>query len=163
MAARGEHGFRGKEKDLGAYTVRQVIYGPHERRGELRKYKVTRGGRPLVVYFAHRRPDELFRADTSWAIDISTVTWLKMYGVTHIGVLVTDGTAMLLEAVVFDNKVLREKLGIEVRNYGMKPGTAPGAKGKPGALQYYVPEKSWSMRRPTIEEKTETLAEAMRI
>jgi len=160
MAKRGEHGFHGKEKDFGAYTARKVVFG-RDRRGELRKYKTKLGGRPLIVYFAERRPDELFRADTSWAIDVSTVTWLKMWGVTHIGVAVTDGTKMLLPASIFDARPLLD--GVQIRNYSTRTGTAPGAKGKPGALQFYVEERVWSLHRPPVEERAETLAEAMRI
>lgn len=160
MAKRGEHGFHGKEKDMGAYTVRRVVFG-RDRRGELRKYKAKVGGKPLIVYFADRRPDELFRADTSWAIDVSTVTWLKMWGCTHIGVSVTDGTKMLLPAQTFSLKPLPP--GIEIRNYSTRTGAAPGAKGKVGALQFYVQEKVWSLHRPPVEERAETLAEAMRV
>lgn len=158
MAKRGEHGFHGKPKDFGTYTAQRVVFG-RERRGELRRYKT--GTRP-VVYFAHRRPDEVFRADTSWAIDVSTVTWLRMWGTTHIGVLVTDGTKMLLPVRYFDTSKPLER-GIHILDYSTKTGKAPGAAGKKGALQFYVPETAWALHRPTVEERTETLLEAMHV
>jgi hypothetical protein len=136
----------------GPWTTR-VVKRDRKFYGELRSYNRGR----LNVYWAHRRTDEYFRADESWAIDVDTINVLKAYRVTHVGILVEDGTKLLAPIELFgpDGKLR----GVTVRNYSKHVG----AKGKTGELQWYVPEKLFVMRRPPEDLREETLIERMHI
>lgn len=139
-------------KPCGLYTSR-VVKRDRKFYGEIRSY---RGGR-LNIYWAHRRTDEYFRVDESWAIDVDTVTTVKAYGVTHIGVLVEDGTRLLAPIAIFGPAGKAQ--GVTCRNYSKHVG----AKGKLGALQWYVPERLFVVHRPPEDRREETLLERMAI
>jgi len=129
--------------------------------GELRSYKrgILASDKPLVVYWAVRRTDEFFHADQSWAVDVDTVNAIKAYGAQFIGIEVEDGTKLLAPIGLFSHTPEAKAAGVVVRNYAAHKG----AKGKLGALQYYVPEKLFAIKRPPLEEREEALIERMHI
>lgn len=121
--------------------------------GEIRSYKRRR----INVYWAHRRTDEFFFADQSWAVDVDTINAIKAFGVSHVGILVEDGTKLLARIELFGP--LGKEKGVQVRNYS----NHKGAKGKLGALQYYVPEALFAIKRPPLDERELALIERMRL
>lgn len=178
---RGEYSFRGKERVFPDHTERTVVFG-RERRGWLCVYKTPPiPFLPRTVFYADRRPDEIFRDDMSWAIDLAIESWLRLWGTTHIGVKVTDGTSMILPVSRFKLalEVYRENKsraaatppldplpypeGFDVRDFSDRVGRAPGAVGKRGALQFYVEERAWFITRPPVEVRHGTLSQLMKV
>lgn len=131
-----------KPDPMGMWTSRRVT---RDRKfyGWIRSYK---GGR-LNVYWAQRRTDEFFFADQTWAVDVDTVNELRKYAVTHIGIEVEDGTKLLAPITLFSTSEDSKAKGVVIRNYEKHKG----AKGRLGALQFYVPEKLFAIKRPPAE------------
>lgn len=125
--------------------------------GEIRSYKRVK----MSVYFAHRRTDEEFRELEAWAFDVETISAIKCYGVTHVGVLVEDGRRYLLPIELVGPA--GKDMGVVVLDYSKTVGTAPRAKGKLGARQYYVPMRLFVSVIPPIEEREESLIERMHL
>jgi hypothetical protein len=98
--------------------------------GEIRKY--TSG---LTIYWAFRKPDEVFAELDAWAIDIETLAVMKSRAVTHIGVLVTNGDTYLTRIETMFDK----DRGAVVLNYSKHMG----ARGKVGARQWYLPRAAF--------------------
>jgi hypothetical protein len=93
-----------------------------------------------LSYVALRRPDEMFfTPDDQWAFDIATIDALKLKPkIARIGVEVSNGDRYDTHIKAF---IPKKYGGLElavVRNYENHTGVAPGAKGKKGALQWYL-------------------------
>jgi hypothetical protein len=145
-----------KPDPSGLWTSR-VVRRDRKFYGEIRSYKRVK----LAVYWAHRRTDEEFRELEAWAVDVDTIAALKSYAVTHVGILVEDGRRYLAPISLFGPA--GKDVGVQVLDYSKAKGRAPGAKGKFGALQYYVPIALFKAHIPPIETREETLLERMRI
>jgi hypothetical protein len=120
----------------GSFRYAQVKKG-HALYGEIRKYRTG-----AVIYFAKRHPDEVFLELDAWAVDCETIRMLKAYRVQFIGILVTNGDLYLTHAESFEDRAL----GAVVLNYEAHRGTSPGAKGKLGARQWYLPRYAFAKR-----------------
>lgn len=108
------------------------------------------GSRYLRIYWAVRRPDEIFSkvADGAWAIDVETIKELKVRQVDYIGIEVLNGDRYITTLSNFTDK----ELGAIVLNYADHVGTAPGAKRKKGALQWYLPIYAFAKKLAAAEE-----------
>jgi hypothetical protein len=138
------------------YTYKRVRF-KRKNYGEIRTY--DRDGKKLNIYWAKRKTDEKFHADESWAVDVDTVAALRPYNIAFIGILVEDGTKLLAPASLFSHSPESKDKGVVIRNYSKHIG----AKGKLGALQYYVPERLFAIAKPPEEERVATLTKRMHI
>lgn len=114
-----------------------------------------------LVYWAVRRDDQRFFKDNSWAIDKETIDLLRTELVTHVGILLADGTSYLTEMKTFGS--WGRANGVVDRDYSTHVGKAEGAKGQLGANQWYVPMELWEKSEPPEEERVKAIAKKMRI
>lgn len=120
----------------GAWHFAQVKKG-NRLYGEVRKYPDG-----TTIYWAFRKPDEVFSELDAWAVDVETINALRVRKVGYVGILVTNGDIYVTAAENFIDK----DLGAKVLNYHNHTGVAPGAKGKRGALQWYLPRYAFSKK-----------------
>lgn len=114
-----------------------VVKKGHNRYGELRRYRLT----GKLIYWAQRKSDEIHQATQSWAIDVETINALKTRKVPVVGVEVDNGDLYVTPIESFRT----EKQGgtAIILNYTLRMG----AKGKRGALQWFVPLTQWKCHR----------------
>lgn len=135
----------------GLSTFRTVKrgYGRSRRKyGEIHSYYKRPHGKPLTIFWAFRRTDQLFVSDNTWAIELATLEALSPYAVSMIGLIVEDGQRLLIRKEDLTNKERREAKGIVIRDFVGHRGQAPGAEGKSGARQYHVPVSAFSRYVP---------------
>jgi hypothetical protein len=138
----------GEPKRAGTHTVRMVRR--HRRKaGEIHSFKGLR----LNIYWMPRRTDEYIRADESWAIPAETISAIRAYGVTHVGMLIEDGTRMLIHMDAF-GQAGKDK-GVTYKSHGKHPFT--------GGMHWHIPERLFAVKRPPEDMREESLTERMRI
>ncbi|CAG9229139.1 hypothetical protein [Burkholderia vietnamiensis] len=98
--------------------------------GEIRKYP-----NGTTIYWAFRKPDEVFLELDAWAIDTETIRVVKSKGCTHVGVLVTNGDRYLTTI----ERMTDKNAGAVVLNYS----NHVGQRGKVGARQWYLPRSQF--------------------
>jgi hypothetical protein len=118
-----------KPSTCGKYQAAKVKKG-HALYGEIRKYP-----NGTTIYWAFRKPDEVFVELDAWAVDTETVAVMKSRRVTHIGILVTNGDTYLTRIETMTDK----DKGAVVLNYSAHRG----ARGKLGARQWYLPRSAF--------------------
>jgi hypothetical protein len=124
--------------------------------GRLETYPLPwRGAKHLRIYWAVRRPDEVFYELDAWAVDVETITALRAKQTQYIGVDVTNGDRYLTLFENFTDKTL----GADVLNYSGRTG----AKGKKGALQWYLPRYAFAKALKSEEESAAITAAMLRL
>ncbi|MFP3614742.1 hypothetical protein SB778_32170 [Paraburkholderia sp. SIMBA_050] len=114
-----------KPSPCGKYQAAKVKKG-YNLYGEIRKYP-----NGMTIYWAFRKPDEVFVELDAWAVDTETISVMKSRRVTHIGILVSNGDTYLTRLETMTDK----DKGAVVLNYSAHRG----ARGKLGARQWYLP------------------------
>ncbi|QFZ84530.1 hypothetical protein GFK26_18040 [Variovorax paradoxus] len=132
-------------------TVRQVRQN-RRKIGELRTYKLATGKR-LNIFHAPRRTDQRLHDRQAWTVDVDTVSALRNYGLTHVLLMVEDGTKLLAPATLFGPEGLAR--GVEKRVQ-----TTPG---RPLPTQYVVPDALWHISLPPPEQRSEEMLKQVRI
>jgi len=112
-------------------------------------------GKPLKIYWAVRRPDEVYYELDAWAVDVETITALRMRQVQYVGIDVINGDRYLTRLEHFSDK----DLGATCLNYTYRTG----AKGKKGALQWYLPRYAFAKSLKSVEEAAEITAAMLRL
>jgi len=118
-----------KPSPCGRFQCAKVKKG-HNLYGEIRKYP-----NGMIIYWAFRKPDEVFVEIDAWAVDTETISVMKSRRVTHIGILVTNGDQYLTRIETMTDKTK----GACVLNYSAHRG----ARGKFGARQWYLPRSQF--------------------
>lgn len=149
-----------KLSKCGRFKVRTVKRGGRLY-GHIEAPVVKPGEKLEATYWAKRDDTQRFFKDNSWAIDKVTVAALPMYGVKRVGIRLDDGTLYVTPIDTFGPVGIAK--GVVMRNYEGHVGTAPGAKGKSGALQWYVPAELWEVTLPSLEERSATALKKMRV
>jgi hypothetical protein len=114
----------------GKYQSAKVKKG-HSLYGEIRRYP-----NGMTIYWAFRKPDEIFVELDAWAVDTETISIMKSRRVTHVGILVTNGDQYLTRIETMTDK----SKGAVVLNYSAHRG----ARGKLGARQWYLPRSAFA-------------------
>jgi len=127
-----------KPSSCGKYQVAKVKKG-YSTYGELRKYPDG-----MSIYWALRKPDEVFVELDAWAVDVETISVMKSRRVTHIGILVTNGDTYLTRIETMTDK----DKGAVVLNYSKHTG----ARGKLGARQWYLPRAMFAQKLAPPED-----------
>lgn len=144
-------------------TVKRGFGRSRRKYGEIHSYYKRPYGKPLTVFWAFRRTDQLFVSDNTWAIETATLEALSPYAVTHIGLIVEDGQRLLIRKDDLTNKERREAKGIQLVNWVGHKGNAPGAEGKSGQRQYHVPVAAWARIVPPQDVSDEAKLKLIRI
>jgi len=118
-----------KPSPCGKYQAAKVKKG-YNLYGEIRKYP-----NGMTIYWAFRKPDEVFVELDAWAVDTETISVMKSRRVTHIGILVSNGDTYLTRIETMTDK----DKGAVVLNYSAHRG----ARGKLGARQWYLPRSQF--------------------
>jgi hypothetical protein len=118
-----------KPSPCGKYQAAKVKKG-YNLYGEIRKYP-----NGMTIYWAFRKPDEVFVELDAWAVDTETISVMKSRRVTHIGILVSNGDTYLTRIETMTDK----DKGAMVLNYSAHTG----ARGKLGARQWYLPRSQF--------------------
>jgi hypothetical protein len=121
--------------------------------GEIRHYpgKVT-------VYWTKRRLDEYHRLTLGWLIEVDTVAAVKLYSVTHIGLLVEGGAKLLLPITALSFDAL--KAGSVERKLS---NTYVDPWGRRGATCWHIPERLFAKVEPDLHEQTENMLTRMHV
>ena len=130
-----------KTPKSGDYTFRRVT----KRRklyGEIRYY--PDGSK---IYWAIRKPEEIFLELNAWALDRETISVLKCYGIKTVGVAVSNGDRYTTTIEKFSET---PPYGEAVpRDYSRHVGR----QGKFGAAQWYLPIPHWHVEYATTATK----------
>ena len=138
----------GEPKQDGKEKVRKVRRN-RKNYGEIRYYP-----NKISVYWANRRTDQYHRRFGGWLIDADTISAVKMYGVTHVGLLIEDGTKLLTSIKTFQpgTAAVREKSNAYVDEWGNR-----------GAMCWHIPSSLWATIEPSEEIRHAYMLEQMRI
>lgn len=131
-------------------TVRQVRQN-RRKIGELRTYKLA--GKRLNIFQSPRRTDQRLHERQAWTVDVDTVSALRNYGLSHVLLLVEDGTKLLAPATLFGPDGLAR--GVEKR--------VQSTPGRPLPTQYVVPDALWHISLPPVEQRSEEMLKQVRI
>lgn len=121
--------------------------------GEIRYYKAAK----VAVYWTDRRQDQYHRHIGGWMFEEDTISAVKNYGVTHVGVHVEDGTVLLTPISTFS------KAGIEKGAVRERSNTYVDQWGRRGAICWHIPDALWARREPPEEIKLAYLREQMHV
>jgi hypothetical protein len=132
-----------KPSSCGKFQTAQVKKG-HNLYGEIRKYP-----NGMSIYWAFRKPDEVFVELDAWAVDTETISVMKSRRVTHIGILVSNGDQYLTRIETMTDK----DKGAVVLNYSKHKG----ARGKFGARQWYLPRSQFVQQLAPPESTLEQM------
>jgi len=125
----------------GNYSLRRVTKN-RKLFGEIRYY--PNGDK---IYWAIRKPEEIFLELNAWAIDRETIAVLKCYAIKKIGVAVSNGDRYLTGIEKFSEC---PPDGESVpRDYSKHIGRS----GKFGAAQWYLPIPHWRVEYASHETK----------
>lgn len=110
-----------------------------------------------VIYWTKRRGDELHRLSNSWMVECDTIAAIKLYGVTHVGVIADDGVRFLTAIAVFSPQ------GIEQGALRQRSNSYIDPFGRRGALCWHIPLALWARSELPEEMRHQTILEQMRI
>jgi hypothetical protein len=141
----------GEPKQVGPSKVRkvsrnrksygQIIYYPNK----------------VAVYWAKRRLDEYHQLAAGWLVEADTMAAVKLYGVTHVGLLIEGGEKLLTRAATFG------PAGIEAGVVKRRSNTYVDPWGRRGAMCWHVPKALWVSFAPDLHTQTENLLERMHV
>jgi hypothetical protein len=132
--------------DAGGHWTTRLVKRDRRLVGEIRSYRA----RKLTIYWAHRSTGDFQRVDESWMIEADTLSVVRAYGISHVGVLVEDGTRLLAPIALFG------PAGIEG---GVKIQKATLSHPQ----RWRIPERLWSVRKPPEDLRAEALIGRMHI
>jgi hypothetical protein len=141
----------GELKAEGAQKVRKVRRN-RKNYGEIRYYP----GR-ITIYWAKRRTDQYHRAIGGWLVDADTISAIKLYGVTHVGLLIEDGTKLLTPIATFGT------VGKEQGAQCMRSNTYVDEWGNRGAMCWHIPQALWAHKQPDEDTRHAYMMEQMHI
>lgn len=123
-------------KTEGAHKVRKVRRN-RKNYGEIRYYPGK-----VVVYWAHRRTDQYHRQFGGWLVDADTISAVKLYGVTHVGLIIDDGSKLLTPIGTFTpgTGAVKQRSNTYVDEWGNR-----------GAMCWHVPTSMWAVKQPAEE------------
>jgi hypothetical protein len=138
-------------KQEGAHKVRKVRRS-RKNYGEIRYYpgKVT-------VYWANRRTDQYHRLIGGWLVEADTIAAVKLYGVTHVGLRIEDGTLLLTPISTFS------QVGLDKGAQRMRSNTYVDEWGNRGAVCWHIPMALWVKKEPDEDIKHAYMLEQMHI
>jgi hypothetical protein len=145
----GKHSIS-EEKPAPDGGVRQVKrrFGRGMRKyGEIHRQRTAPGQPRRSVYWAPRKTDDKLVADQAWTVPTATVDELRNYGVTHIGLVVEDGTLLLAPFDLFGRAGLEQ--GVTKRRIKEE--------------LWIVPEALFEVARPAAEVREATMLDVMQI
>ena len=137
--------------------------------GSIRVRKVTRnrknygkiehhpGPERVAIYWTTRRTDQFHFKEKSWLVEADTISAVKLYGVTHVAILVEDGTKLMTPISTFGPE------GLEAGAQRKKSAEYVDPWGHRGAMCWYVPESMWEKTEPEEEDRREALLAQMHL
>ncbi len=131
----------------GKVTVRKV------RRNRKNNGRIVAYPNKVSVYWTERRTDTFHRATRSWLFDTDTISTVRMYGITHVGIYVEDGSIWLTKIAQFGNE------GLERGVVRARSNAYVDERGNRGAMCWHVPESLWSRIEPSEEVRHAYMSE----
>lgn len=141
----------GELKPSGPQKARKVTRSRKDY-GEIRYYL----GR-IVVYWAKRRTDQYHRLIAGWLVEADTISAIKPYGVTHVGLKIEDGTLLLTSIATFGT--VGKESGVQLT----RSNTYVDEWGNRGAMCWHVPARLWAHKEPDDETKQAYMMAQMHI
>lgn len=138
----------GEPRQEGPQKVRKVRRNRKDY-GELRYYPGK-----ITVYWTKRSLDQYHRQFGGWLVDADTISAIKLYGVTHVGLLVEDGSKLLTPISTFSPGTEAVK---------QRSNTYIDERGNRGAMCWHVPTSLWAVKEPPEDVKSAFLMEQMHI
>ena len=122
--------------------------------GEIRYYP---GPTKTAIYWTRRRTDQFHRQQASWMVDADTVQAIKLYGVTHVGLLIEDGTKLLTPIATFG--AAGQGAGAQL----MRSNTYVDPRGHRGAMCWHIPLPLWAQALAPQEVRQEHILAQMHL
>lgn len=120
--------------------------------GEIRAYPEG-----PVIYWTKRRTDEFHRQANAWMLECDTISAVKLYGVTHVGLLIEDGTKALIDIAAMS------PAGIERGVLRQRSNSYVDPRGVRGAMVWLVPDALWAKKYPPSDERHQAMLRQMRV
>lgn len=111
----------------------------------------------VAVYWSKRTLDQRHRLTEGWLFEADTISAIKLYGVTHVGLEIEDGAKLLGPIALFGPE------GIEDGVVRAKSLTYVDPWGRRGAMCWHVPERLMARSEPDEHVMIELLLGRMHI
>jgi len=141
----------GEPKVEGKQRVRKVRRSRKDY-GEIRFYP-----NKVVVYWAKRRTDQYHRLIGGWLVEADTIAAVKLYGVTHVGLVIEDGSRVLTRINTFSS------VGTAKGAQKTRSNTYVDEWGNRGAICWHVPMTLWAHNEPPEAVKHAFMMEQMHL
>lgn len=139
-------------KQVGAIKVRKVTRD-RKNYGRIEFYPEKK----LGIYWTERRTDQFHQRERSWLFDCDTISAVRQYGVTHVGICVEDSTKLLIRVSAFGPEGMEQGVQRKVSNEYVDP------RGRRGALCWYVPADLFAVSLPDDEVRQQAMLALMRL
>lgn len=111
----------------------------------------------VSIYWTQRRTDQFHQKEKSWLVEADTISAVRLYGVTHVGLLIEDGTKLLVRIDAFGPEGLEKGVQRKLSAEYIDPW------GRRGAMCWYVPDAMWSRAQPGDDERREAILRQMHV
>lgn len=140
--------------------------------GECRVRKVTRNrkgygqiiqhpqvidGRRLTIYWSKRSMDQYHRLTEGWLFEADTISAVKLYGVTHVGLELETGEKLITRIATFGPE--GEAAGVEKK----RSNTYVDPFGRRGAMCWHIPERLFAKTQLPESVAAENLLSKMHL
>lgn len=137
-------------KQDGPEKVRKVTRN-RKSYGQIRYYN------KCAVYWTCRSADQIHRLSNSWLVEADTISAVKLYGISHVGIELDDGTKLLTKIATFGPEGKERGVRCERSNTYVDPW------GNRGAMCWHIPVSLWAVQLPPEDVRQQTLLGQMRI
>lgn len=142
----------GEAKSDGATRVRKVTR--HRKNyGRI----VTYPDKKVTIYWSARRTDQYHNKERSWLIEADTMSAVRLYGVTHVGLEIEDGRKLLTAIFTFGPE------GLEKGAQRKKSAEYVDPWGRRGAMCWFIPDALWAVSMPDEETRTAAMLAQMHL
>lgn len=147
----------GEPKPLGPDAKLRKVTRNRKNYGQIVQHGQLVDGRKLTIYWSKRSMDQYHRLTEGWLFEADTISAIKLYGVTHVGLELETGEKLLTRIAIFGPE--GEEQGVEKK----RSNTYVDPWGRRGALCWHVPERLFAKTELTEEEASTALAAKMHV
>ena len=118
---------------------------------------VTYPDKKVTIYWSARRTDQYHNKERSWLIEADTMSAVRLYGVTHVGLEIEDGRKLLTAVATFGPE------GMERGVQRKKSADYVDPWGRRGAMCWFTPDALWAVSMPDEETRTAAMLAQMHL
>lgn len=111
----------------------------------------------IAIYWSARRTDQYHNKERAWLLEADTVSAVRLYGVTHVGLEIEDGRKLLTRIDTFG------PTGLEAGVLRKKSADYVDPWGRRGAMCWFVHDAHWAVAVPDDETRTAAMLAQMHL